>query len=100
MGRVTKPDQKWLKSKRQTFSYDVIYMYAKFHNDRMSGSMGTVWNTKDLGENIGGNKENNKGRITPSFKSSNHAASVATWAKEGTLDPKVQGSNPGTAEGG
>ena len=41
---------------------------------------------------------NTKGRTTLSFGRSILAAAVARLVRDRTLDPKVQGSNPGTAE--
>ena len=45
-------------------------------------------------------RNNRQDRIRLSLTGNNLAASVAIWAKEGTPDPKVLGSNPRTAEGG
>ena len=63
--------------------------------------MGTVCNAGDLEKNKeGNNRKQGEKETLPCLAVSKTTVPVATWAKEGTWDPKVPGSNPGTAEGG
>ena len=38
-GRVTKPDQKYVKQKRQTVSSDAYYHHVKYHEATTTGTM-------------------------------------------------------------
>ena len=60
MGRVTKPGHIWKKPKRQTFSVDAHYIHVKYHDNRMTPSMGTVCNLFYL-EKTEAKQKRNKG---------------------------------------
>ena len=101
MGRVTQPDLIQKFWRRQTISLSEYYKHVKSHHNQITTTMGTVCNHGDLEKTRGeNNRKQGEKETLPCLAVSKTTVPVATWAKEGAWDPKVPGSNPGTAEGG